>query len=209
MRETGLSKSEKQIDDGTLMAILLSSLDKPAVRTPLLPKGCIFYLKYSNTRELYVLECDKWNYDFDYHGTKYSAVGVPRHLFFITTCGNQIVGTKIAAVKDYFIQPETVLHRWPFSNVHVDFSVCWGSARLPVIEEAYQLSGIPRLFFAQGNTDCNYAGSNASGLEYRHLLHELQNKEFNDNWLLPSGYKFKDLIPKEEEDENEGSGQLI
>lgn len=196
--ETGKIKSKKDISIATLAEILLASFRDASYKTPMLPKNCIYYCKYQNGREYFVLECDKANWDFEYHGTIFKNVGVPKHLFLITLQQQTIIDTKLVTVKDNFVLPESIVYRWPYSNVFQSLVVCWGTASLPVIEYPYQLSCIPRFFFSQGNTDCSYYGANSSGLQYRELLDSLQGKEFNDEYLVPhKGYRFKNFIEED------------
>lgn len=207
VEQAGTVKCSKEISYKNLVkAVTLLSHSAVGIEeaTPILPKGCIHYCRYTSGKEYFILEYDERHSDFLFYGTTYSNVGIPKLLFFVEVLNKKIVGTKVVAVKDHFVLPDTELFRWPFTNVYShDFSICWGSVILPDINEQYEISALPRVFLNQENTLHLYMGSNKSGKEFREILGQLQGKDFDDDILLSTGFKLEYFLKIKEENEND------
>lgn len=186
---TGPVKTSKYISPESLASILMSSHDiENTYETPMpLPQNCIYY-KRKNDKELFILEKPAHRREVTYYGTKFTDVGFPKLLFgYIIDCKTTTIEkTILVAVKnDIFIKPDTEIFKYPFSNVYASGNCCWGTCVVPKIDHPYQLSSLPELYLFQEDNGDLYEGVNASGLQYRELLGELQGKDFNLEWLVP------------------------
>lgn len=148
------------------------------VRSPVLPKNCVLYLEELNGTKIVVIEVPKERHHVTYHNTNFKQVGFPKLLCAFYVQGEDILRMEIMAVKDKIIKPTTMLYRYPFSNVHENFTPCW-SERPTQVKNLSELTTIPYQFICAPNNDHLYRGVNL-----RERFTDLQNKDFDDKELV-------------------------
>jgi len=122
--------------------------------------------------------------DMSYFKDKFNNVDIPTLLFKIKVSTDSIRGIELVAVKDQIIKGDTVLFKYPFSNVFADTKVCLGAnniASLEVAETAF-IYRIPNLVLSLDNNNDAYHNSNNTGLPLRELLNKRPIAEF-EAWL--------------------------
>lgn len=150
-----------------------------------MPKNIVYYRRTLN-KDYVVIEVPKSMRDVMYQSVKFKGVGHPRMLFFFEVKNEKIVTIKIACIKGPFINAETELYLYPFSHVHHKHNVCWSYGEYE-IDSLDKLQHIPYVFISTPNAG-HY---NPDTLD---IFKALEGKEFDDDKLIPSGVKFKELI---------------
>mgnify|MGYP001458496900 CR=1 FL=1 len=173
----------KKADRTWIREVLAPYLERQkVVKTPLLRKNIIAYLEELDGTKVVLVEVDKGRFSIEYHGTTFENVGHPKMLFAFYIRRNHIRYVEVMAVKDKVIKPSTKIYHYPFSNVYGNFKACWPDVEGMKIERLDQLSTLPYMFIKTNNNDHLYRGVNL-----RELLHNLQNRDFDDNRLEFSG----------------------
>jgi hypothetical protein len=114
---------------------------------------------------------------------------------------NVVQGTFISAVTDTVVTPDTLIYKYPFTNVSGIGSVCYGGNNISQIDitSLTALHSIPNMFLAMPNTEHHYRTiPNISGLEIRPLFEQLKDKPFPENWLAPMHEKIDYDYKKDE-----------
>lgn len=217
--ETGLCSVVSELESGRhtkkiitytdLLDLLVASTETSYSRkeigilSPILPgdkKVSTIQMKASQTSDTswYILLREADPADFEYFGTVYKNVGLPKLIFAIKVAKNTVVSFRIMATTDYFIKPDTVLYSYPFSNVSGSGYVCTGDNYKQINiqmnpSDVTAILSIPEMFLAMPNSEHSY-GHNKSGLYYRDMLSQLEGKPFNNEWLEPSGFTYQDFV---------------
>ncbi|NSW84462.1 MAG: hypothetical protein HPY90_14600 [Syntrophothermus sp.] len=169
-----------------------------AVVSPALPRGCVGYAERTDGVVTVAIEYNEPHADVVYYNTKYENVPQPRMVFFYKVYQERIRESYVACVsrKELFINNDTPLYRYPYSNVSGSFQICFGANALPKIKDLSQLAGLPYFFVSCPMNDDWYEGANRSGLVLRELLEITQGKEFDENILVDASITFKQLFEK-------------
>lgn len=150
-----------------------------------LPKGCIG-VSMSEKGAIYVMEVPKAQFRVKLFDVPYEDVGHPRLIFVIHfDKAKQIVDSiYCAAVKENDpISEDTVLYKYPYSNVFNTGKVCWNS--YPT--DFNSISMLPSLFLSTSN-NTHLCG------DIRHRFEKNENKAFDDAQLEPLELKLKNFL---------------
>lgn len=181
---------------------LFHSLEYTAIQTPLLPTNALKYLE-GPMQSTCVLEIPASNRTAYYHEAVIKNVPYPRIImaFKLKKNDNKFRIEKVfvaALLSDDLTDEGMKIYRYPYTNVYGDhdYSVCWGSQRLPELDRISQLSTIPDLFFNTPNSDSYYHSANNSKMPYRELVDSLKGKKklFPDEYLRPTEYTLGEWI---------------
>jgi hypothetical protein len=187
----GLTKQKKEISLDQLAGLFISSL-APLERKEIdVPYGTIRYIVNEKhgvpISETIILECQPVSRPFRYHNSIFASIPFPKLIFKFTVAAKRIEVAKVCAVIDAFPHKDSMIYRYPYSNVYTYGKICFGNNRLPEINNLQELSKIPELFLSGENTDCLYAGANISDMALRELLELLDRAPFDEGILLPMG----------------------
>lgn len=109
---------------------------------------------------------------------------------------DQMVDTK--KTKIYALNSKMEICAYPYTNVHDDCRICWGSLKIPKVNGLAESTKILDFFLAaENNNDLlnTYTKDCLSASCTHALLTKLKNKkEFKDEWLKPLGVTFGDII---------------
>lgn len=170
--------AEKANKDWVRMILAPYLKKQKVVRSPVLPKNCVFYLEELDGTKVVGIEVPKDRHHITYHETSFQNVGFPRMLFAFYVHGEEIKRMEICAVKDKVIKETTKLYHYPFSNVHDNFTPCW-ITRPKDIKNLSDLATIPYLFLSAPNNDHLY-----NGVNLRERFANLQERDFDDRELV-------------------------
>ncbi|MFS0558821.1 hypothetical protein [Brevibacillus sp. 179-C9.3 HS] len=166
------------------------------VKTPILPRNTVFYQAQLDGTQIVCLEIDRQKIDTIYHKDSYKSVGHPKMLFVFYVNGEKISTCKVYAIKDIRLSASTELYRFPFSNVHENFSTCWPDLYKFRLKQLNQLETLPLLFLKSPSNDHLYRGKNL-----RELFSTLQDRDFDDSLLERTGLTFGDHFEMNQHDE--------
>ncbi len=187
----------KEITPDSLLECIEASVKLGAVSSGVLPQGCVSYSKGEAGVKICV-EYPSRRCDIRYEKTVYPNFPLPRLIFgFNIRDGGQISGVDLCVAGEGMLTPKTPLYVYPFSNVF-GFSLCCGTNRLPPVKSPHQLMGVMHFIMSMPNNNDHYSPDNSKlGLEYRHLLETLKDKEpsfYYSDVLIPSGKTLNDFI---------------
>lgn len=136
--------------------------------------------------------------DISYYNTVYEHFPLPRLVFrFNLSMGLRVQSCYIGIVKDERLTPESLMYKYPFSNVS-GYRLCTGNNTMPICESLHTLSSLPYFILSIPNNDVWYdKKNNRQSLEYRDLLEHLKDKNslyYYENILIPNGETLKDFI---------------
>lgn len=78
----------------------------------------------------------------------------PQMCFFVNVKNNNVVSTRVFALKSNRICDTTPLYHYPFGNVHSNGDICWGSNKLPHIFSLRDALSLFSIFMsAETNSD--------------------------------------------------------
>lgn len=125
-------------------------------------------------------------------GKTYENVGVPAMIFGVLIINNRISKCNVACVKTDKVTEDTDLYRYPFSNIFNYGGVCWGNNQMSSINfsKIDEILYIPDMFIAMPNSEHSYDKSNNSEEDYEDLLEKSQNKDFDNDILIPLKTKY-------------------
>lgn len=131
---------------------------------------------------------------------KFKNVAMPKTLYAIKVCNNKCVSLRIGCVKKGLINNDTVIYKYPYSNVFDTTSVCLGSNMLSdfLLEDISNIVMIPEMFLSMPNNYDGYTNSNSSGFIYEELLECFEESTFDEDILLQSYNTptYRDFIDK-------------
>ncbi|MDK8193048.1 hypothetical protein QP794_23440 [Paenibacillus sp. UMB7766-LJ446] len=172
-------------------AIVLSNNISSHV-TPLLPQGCIKFVEGSLKSYCFISVKGR-NRPLYYHEAEIQDIPFPTLIMGYELlkenngAGYIVNNVYVVTVDEEFINEDTEVFVYPYSNVGEDYQVCLGSTQLPEIQRISQLSTYPELFFNGQNTDCYYSHANESKYSFRELLEQVKGREFPSSYLKPIG----------------------
>lgn len=176
------------------LSIDLSSLRqrfdaRPDVATTILPPGCLRYAHLMNGYEVVFLDYAARKQTVLYHNSVLTGVPYPRLIFAFTVELPVIRNVHIAAVVDDTVTEDTLVYRYPYSNVYDNYSACWHG--IPSVKSLAELATLPNVYLVSPNDDAMYEHANNSGMGYRELMESLQDKPFPQEFLIPTGLTFR------------------
>ena len=127
----------------------------------------------------------------------YRNIGMPYTLFAIKVYNNKCVNIKIVCTKTNEINDTSYIYTFPFSNVGSYGNVCLGGNSLTNydLSNLNKIFTLPEMFLSMPNSSHSYENGNSFKGSYEEFLVSLENKEFNDNYLVKSYFKsYKDFI---------------
>ena len=135
-----------------------------------------------------------------YHETAYPNFPLPRLVFaFHVATEGKVSGCRMGVVADEKPTMETVMYRYPFSNVSgTRGAICIGANALPKYKPPHALASLPAFLLSIPNGDHSFnALNNKLNLQYRDLLEHLKDKDpsyYYSDVLIPNGKTLKDFI---------------
>lgn len=183
------------------MASELEQLDFVA---PVLPYGTVRYAaNASNSRQIIVMEIPKkqWEIRYGDNMDMFYTVGFPRLVVQYTlsqtaTSNLNIEQTRIFAVEErHAITEDTPLFTFPYPNVgKTNGIVCWGRNTKMSITDVTELERMFRWFIAAPFNEDHGVSTTLGISNFRRLLEIVQNKPFDDEWLMPANMAFGELL---------------
>lgn len=192
-------KSFKQIAPDTLVKCIDRSMVRGAVRTGLLPKGCVSVSIYDDGSRDAVLLYTEGRADISYFGTEYKNFPLPYLVFgFRLSEEGRVSACRLGVIENSGrLKPDTKMYHYPLSNVS-GFHLCTGNNTFPKCESLHTLASLPYYIMAMPNNNDHFNHSlNKPGLEMRDLLELLKDKEpafYYSDVLIPSGRVLNDFI---------------
>lgn len=199
------SKNNKKITYKTLLELLNSAADEEnivaetigSITTDILPGDQ--YISTIQVKEMpsisakwYILLREEKPVKMQLKDITFNNVAVPKTIFAVKVCNNKCVSLRIGCVKDRYITDGTIMYQYPYSNVFDTRSICLGGNRINDFDlvTLNNLVMIPEMFFAMGNNNDGYAGSNSSEFKYEELLELMSGAKFDYAILKKSNYTF-------------------
>lgn len=151
------------------------------------------HIIYSETEHLYILKKDSSKVMFNYYNDTYD-VHVPSSLFVIKIKDEVIASARVFSLKEDFVDEDTEVFSYPFSNVYENGRICFGNNRLAFkkFKTFKDILSIPAMFFAMPSTH-ELACRNEYKMEYKVLLQHLEENKFDVTKLKSEKKQVKDL----------------
>jgi len=152
---------------------------------PWLPKNCLRHATGNGGQKVLIHVPsglrDTWLFD-----QRIQNLPFPDLIFGFVLNGTAVSKKYVVAVKDLFIQPNTQLYRYPYSNVYDDALACWND--VPEIEELWQVNGLPTVFFGCPDNGHLYSPNTQTmlNMSYRQLIETMQMKDVFPKDILVS-----------------------
>lgn len=163
-----------------------------------LPENCL-HVALNSAEKHMVLWNPELRADVSYGAIEYPDFPIPRMVFGLRMLDNgKVVECSIGVAADEKPTPDTVMYRYPFSNVHSDGKVCTGNNVMPRYRKLSALRNFPRyLLGLTDNDDLFSSENNRLGLGHRELLEHLKDKEpsyYYSDVLVPTGTTLQEFI---------------
>lgn len=182
----------KDINKDDLLNLLSICNEGQKIRSGRLPKNILeVAIEEPGKIRKVLLFWKKSLFDFKTDKYIYENVEFPALLFMFKVVDKLIEETYIYALKGVDnardVTDSTILYQYPFTHVHDNGRVCWGSNRLPEITSLHQLSGLPFLFINSSNKIGELMGNYDSNKPLEEILNLLTTKKIGiDDILLSS-----------------------
>lgn len=199
-------KKEKLITMGDFISSVLSANDKGKAQQVLGPLykelqniKLIQFKHITKRTKIYILLREKAKAPMILFDKFYGEIGHPQLLFGVKVVNDKVSNLYVVATRDEEITEDTILYRYPFTNVSGDNgAVCLGGNRFEKgVKEGDKLLNVPNEFFSMPNTAHSYSIlNNTKGLELGDLITELVEKDFDDELLVehPRTSSYKNWI---------------
>lgn len=190
----------KEVQEDALLGCIKNSKWQDYVNSGLLPPDCIHIGIHPSGDKSYCLRYPRLHADISYHETAYPNFPLPRLLFaFRVDAAGKVSGCRMGVVADERLTMETMMFRYPFSNVSgPNGRLCIGRNTLPQYKTVHSLANLPTFLLAlPNNNDSFNTLNNKLKLEYRDLLEHLKDKDpsyYYSDVLIPNGKALKDFI---------------
>ena len=190
----------KEIQADAFLDCIKSSIRRNYVSSGLLPPNCLHIGIDSDGNKAYCLWYPRLYADTSYHETAYLNFPLPRLVFaFHVDTEGKIGECRMGVVADEKPTMETVMYRYPFSNVSgTRGAICIGANALPKYKTPHTLASLPAFLLSIPNGDHSFnALNNKLNLQYRDLLEHLKDKEpsyYYSDVLIPNEKTLKDFI---------------
>jgi hypothetical protein len=192
--------SRKNISPKSFSECFLTSRMEDERHNPgLLPEDCITVImekKYT----YYFIRYPELYADFRYFNTEYRKFPIPRLVFGFKYMPDthKVAGCSVCVVKDARLKEDTILYRYPFSNVNGDGRICLGNNALPVYKNPSRLHTLASYILRMPNNNDHYSkNNNRLNAEYRDLLEQMKRKtpsHYYTDVLVESGQTLKDFL---------------
>lgn len=168
------------------------------VDSGLLPEHCLS-VSIGKAEKTFVLWNPELRADMTYGETEYLNFPIPRLVFGIRVLDTgRVAGCTLGVVADEKPSPNSVMYRYPFSNVYEDSRVCTGNNVLPRYKKQTALVNFPRyLLGIPDNDDMYSAERNKLRLGHKELMEHLKDKDpayYYTDILIPNGKTLADFI---------------
>ena len=198
-------KKDKTVSINDLITSILAAVDMDNLNTYISPlyqerRGVrLIQTKFFNENsKMYILHIPKSNQPMPIYNRFYENVGIPGLIFAVRVTNNKLQNLHVVAVKDKEITNETIIYRYPFTNVNGIGRVCLGNNLFSVGIENNNLKKlfeVPFQFFSMPNTGAEYVSTYYPAAE--ELFRKYNNKDFDDEILVVSNYSnYMDFIEK-------------
>ena len=111
---------------------------------------------------------------------------------------HKVAGCSVCVVKDARLKEDTILYRYPFSNVNGDGRICLGNNALPVYKDPARLHTLAAYILRMPNNDDLYSDqNNRLHTGFRDLLEQMKNKtpaHYYTDVLVKDGKTLKDFL---------------
>jgi hypothetical protein len=166
---------------------------KPTLISPSLPPNTVKYAKMSDDTEMVFMICPETKATIQYHQTTFTDVPFPNMVFVFSVRHERLVDKRVYVYKDRFLREDTLLYRYPFSNVYNSGQLCYFSDEK--FKDLVQLQTFPYRWLETPFNDHLYQQgiTNLVNKPLRQLLEESQGKEFDYGILHPIGKTFHEL----------------
>lgn len=140
--------------------------------------------------------------DLSLYKTPYPDFPIPRLVFgfSVGAADGAVSACRIGVIADETPTPDTIMYRYPFSNVDSSGSLCIGANTLPKYKELRKAAGLPALLISiPNNFDRFDPSDNQLGLDYRDLMQHLKDKEpayYYTDILIPNGQTLAHFIQR-------------
>jgi len=193
--------TSKYIDPEDLLQLISLSNEGFKYRMGTLPDNILdVALEEPGHKRKVLLFFPRGTFDFKSQSKDFKQIEFPSLLFYFEVSGKKITQTRIAALKNIHdkkeIKQSTRIYRYPFTHVHSNMGVCWGSNPLPDIVSLHQLNGVPYMFINSFSAVNHYSGyyKDSDKMSMTEFLTALENKEIAiDDYLIPTDYTFSTL----------------
>jgi hypothetical protein len=195
-KDKGIVFGEYQISLSEVIRLLSKSKPKDLYETPFLPRNAVKYTETVFGKRVY-LDIPKSLWMIQYHDQK-KRIGFPRLLlrYSVHHNGNVMDFHMFALANRGRIENKSEIFRFPFTNVeHSSGKVCMGTNTFPTIKELTQLETLHGLFFNSPFGD-DYGAMTTSNVSMNELFSSLEEKEFNDELLVPYGMTIEEYFNK-------------
>ncbi|MEK5071659.1 hypothetical protein [Sporosarcina sp. FSL K6-1508] len=174
--------------------------------SPVLPFGTIRYsVNETETRQRITMEIPQKQWDIRYGDSEdtFYNIGFPRMVlqFVLSTSvgatESKIVETRIYAVLNDAnpITDQTSLYIFPYPNVGKSNGiVCWGSNQRLTIAQLVELERMFRWFVGAPFNEDHGVRTTIGIPRFKKLIEVIQDKPFDDEWLMPLNKTFGDLF---------------
>lgn len=125
-------------------------------------------------------------------------IGMPSLIFAIYLFNGTIQNAKVMAVKDELVREDTVMCRYPLTNVGEQGGVCFGNNDLREfkVESFNELHSFPNMFLMIPASHELSESQNTYGMHLRPLLNHLRGKDFDSSKLIETKFTYKEWINK-------------
>lgn len=172
--------------------------------TPALPIGTIRYsANESRSRQRVTMEIPQKQWDIRYGNdmNEFFTIGFPRMIvqYLVITHGTTQVIREMriyAALNDGKpITDHTQLYTFPYPNVGKDNAiVCWGQNQRLEVESLVDLEHSFRWFVSAPFNEDHGARTTIGISNFRKLIDKIEDKPFDDEWLVPSKKTYGELF---------------
>ena len=190
----------KEVQEDALLDCIKNSVRHSYVSSGLLPPNCLHVGIDSDGNKSYCLWYPRLYADIRYHETDYPDFPLPRLVFaFHVDTEGKVSRCRMGVVADEKPTMETVMYRYPFSNVSGENGdICIGANALPKYKTPHTLMNLPTFLLSIPNNDHSYSPLNSKlRMQYRDLLEHLKDKDpsyYYSDVLIPNGKTLKDFI---------------
>ena len=148
-----------------------------------------------NKNKIVVLKKKSDKHDFVYHKTRFENVGLPALVFFLfINKQNIIYRGSLFALKNETLTENTVLYKYPFTNVGIEGDICFGANKESLkINSLLELKTFPDKFLMMPSTH-DLGNDNVFGLKMRPWLELLEGIDFENDFLTASKFTYSSYL---------------
>ena len=191
--------SRKGIDQEGLLQCFKDSLkyQEDACASGFLPLNTLAVCQRGDVRRFTVWH-PRLYADVSLYDTPYPHFPIPRLVFSFALSGEgKVSNCRLGVVADETPAPETVMYRYPFSNVS-GFRLCVGANTLPSYKKQHKAHNLPAFLLSIPNNMHSYSKTdNKLGMDYRELMEHLKDKDpsyYYTDVLIPNGLTLQNFI---------------